>query len=94
MSTHDDGGPAFPVPPGAATFTGDPRDGAGYEPSQAGMSLRDFFAGMALQGMMANEIATKVMCDCGSPDDAAALIATACYDFSDAMLAARKEVQP
>lgn len=44
--------PAFPVPPGVTTFTGDPRDGAGYEPSQEGMSLRDYFAGQALIGLL------------------------------------------
>ena len=48
MSTLQDGGPAFPIPlnPGESwrEDQGDPN----------GMTLRDWFAGMALQGMLAN----------------------------------------
>lgn len=54
-----DGGQAFPgrvTVPGHAIETG---MGTQYEPEQAvyhtGMSLRDWFAGMALQGLIADE---------------------------------------
>lgn len=55
MSAMNDGGPAFPVPPGRTSITGDPRDGVGYEPAIGGMSLRDYFAGQALAGMCFRE---------------------------------------
>ena len=58
---------------------------SGVEP-QGGMSLRDWFAGMALQGV------------CGSPEMLASYserggeksIAKGCYKMADAMLAARE----
>lgn len=40
MTTHDDGGPAFPFARGSST---------------PGMSLRDYFAGMVLCGMAARD---------------------------------------
>ena len=47
-----DGGPAFPQPQGKD------EDGAPYSareiPGDSGMSLRDWFAGMALQGLLAS----------------------------------------
>ena len=52
MNDKPDGGPAFPVPDvpyqkwgGGETF---------HQPAKPGMSLRDWFAGMALQGVVAN----------------------------------------
>ena len=61
----NDGGPAFPaMTPG------------GY--CTPGMSLRDWFAGQALAGMLANE---HLYCQ-PAADDA--------YKFADAMLAARE----
>lgn len=65
--TSIDGGAAFPV----ATIDGF---------SQDGMSLRDWFAGQALAGMMARHGIT-------SPDD----VAQASYRIADAMIAARQE---
>lgn len=69
----NDGGPAFPVPPYG---TGDPRDG--MTPSHNGMSLRDWFAGHALAGMMADHEET------GSAEE----ISRAAYSLADAMLRA------
>ena len=45
MNTIDDGGPAFPC---------QPKNGQGYPCGEMlpGMSLRDWFAGMALQGLL------------------------------------------
>lgn len=44
MSEKKDGGPAFPFVEGLA----------GYEHNKHGMTLRDYFAGQALAGIMAN----------------------------------------
>lgn len=68
-----DGGPAFPV-------TGVSAEG-GYI-TQRGLSLRDYFAGQALAGIMSNENYNE------EPYDVCAATA---YMFADAMLAAREE---
>ena len=65
MSTIDNGGPAFPV------GSGDMRD-------PVGMTLRDYFAAKAMQGLIAG----------GSTDRHQ--IAQAAYLVSDAMINARK----
>jgi hypothetical protein len=70
MSTINDGGPAFPV--GSPTHRG-------YE----GMTLRDWFAGQALAGLIADPSRD------GSADDRARYA----YAYADAMLRAR-EVKP
>jgi hypothetical protein len=67
MSTPiNDGGPAFPVL---------------YVTLHTGMSLRDWFAGMALQGK-----ATRL----SNPHEHRDLLAADCYDIADAMLKARE----
>ena len=68
MSQHEDGGPAFP-------FTDDDN----Y--CRQGMSLRDYFAAKAMQGLMADSNV------CGTPDE----IACAAYEIADAMIKARGE---
>ena len=67
MSPIDNGGPAFPV------GSGDMRD-------PVGMTLRDYFAAKAMQGLMA------------SPSDPASVEIAAewSYKVADAMLEARK----
>lgn len=45
---HDDGGPAFARPYSHDSFNDE------VCPSQRGMSLRDYYAGKALQGMLAD----------------------------------------
>jgi hypothetical protein len=50
MSTHSDGGPAFPVSIYKDCF-GSPRLATEYDPTASGMSLRDYFAGQALAGL-------------------------------------------
>lgn len=74
MSEKQDGGPAFPR-------------AAGQLPgSQAGMSLRDWFAGQALVGAVATV---------NGPGFAEwAYYADAAYQIADAMLAARKGGAP
>ena len=73
MNTHNDGGPAFPTKHPAL----DPRAcGVTTEP---GMTLRDWFAGKALQGMLADPERR------GSYGE----FAKHAYAFADAMLAER-----
>jgi hypothetical protein len=68
MTTQtDDGGPAFPV-----------RMGCDIE----GMTLRDYFATAAMQGMKANPL---------WDDNLHESIAAAAYHMADEMLTARKE---
>lgn len=82
MSKIDDGGPAFPGIQGNDEYS---------NPYLPGMSLRDYFAGQALIGLYA-----------GSNDDTgnwagfakAAPLAETAFEIADAMLAARKAVQP
>lgn len=51
MSTPNDGGAAFPVPPVRLNMlNGDPHWSYPY----TGMTLRDYFAAAALQGMLAS----------------------------------------
>lgn len=80
MSAQDDGGPAFPSE-------------QGYTPQgwnqtyDAGMSVRDWFAGQALAGMLAQPSSDD-------PDSAAILIssyAKDAYRYADAMLLERKK---
>lgn len=79
-----DGGPAFPQPQGKD------ENGVPYSareiPGDSGMSLRDWFAGMALQGVIAKH-PTRYS-PTGDPIDME--IALGAYDYADAMLAARK----
>jgi hypothetical protein len=67
MSNKPDGGPAFPR-----------SDELGLHRAIPGMSLRDWFAGMAMQGMLADGIAHD-----GAPRFA--------YRLADAMLAEREK---
>jgi len=68
---NDDGGPAFPC------------DSTNKQlPTQCGMSLRDWFAGQALMGIIAAP-------GCEPDDSHPPGIATLAYMFADAMLKAR-----
>lgn len=84
---RDDGGPAFPCPWGCDTtgqhLCSDPK----------GMTLRDYFAAAALQGMLAR----ADFCLFGDPDSPdcgeafyGKLAATNAYAIADAMLAERQ----
>ena len=82
MTKHDDGGPAFPG--FGQVFT---TDGQGRTQPQAawgiegasGMTLRDWFAGQAM-----NTLRSQLM---GRGSDAD--VAARCYEIADAMLAER-----
>lgn len=66
-----DGGPAFP------------RSRAEWEDSQVGMTLRDWFAGQALAGIIGTLVNVSTSSDL-------AVVAECCYEYADAMLAARE----
>jgi len=68
-----DGGPAFPV------GSGDMRD-------PVGMSLRDYFAAKAMQGLLAQSLGTALESD-------PILGAQYAYRVADAMLAVRRETK-
>ncbi len=73
----NDGGPVFPC--GWTDYDSD--DNAVDEGESTGMSLRDWFAGQAMQGMLANPYLA------GTKDD----VARHSYGFADAMIKAREE---
>jgi hypothetical protein len=89
---REDGGPAFQMPYSTDEHSS-PCNGTIAHP---GMSLRDWFAGQALAGMLANgfmprqtrEIADK---DPNNPFTSKFDYGIAAYVMADAMLAARKE---
>lgn len=75
MSDIKDGGNAFPVPD---PFLLNPKHESDMQRIASGMSLRDYFAAKAMQGMLAN-------CTDYSPKTDAEMA----YAVADAMLAAR-----
>lgn len=72
MSTKNDGGPAFP----ALAQVGD------FAAAVGGLTVRDWFAGMALQGMLSSD---------GGSEGEGAYYATWAYIYADAMLAEREK---
>ena len=77
--TDKDGGPAYPL------------DGGCVANGNTGMSLRDWFAGQAMQAMITNDAMAKRQTDhaskCGEKPQTAT--AMAAYILADAMLAER-----
>ena len=86
MSTpHDDGGPAYPTTqpdPDTEGFMGLP-----VTKNMPGMSLRDWFAGQAIQGFLANQDFLNF------PINNKLEVARFCWDYADAMLADRQKNQ-
>jgi hypothetical protein len=82
MTNIDDGGPAFPRP-----MVGSGSSNATSE--QDGMSLRDWFAGQALQGMFAHVAGNHV--DEMADGAIRKPFHKAAYAMADLMLEARKE---
>ncbi len=86
------GGPAFPRPASIDPTSGDLFDGNRVVPEHDGMTLRDYFAGLAMQGLLAgmfdNEVRDNFL-DMGNADTRQWLAARS-YAVADAMLAARK----
>ena len=88
MTTKTDGGPAFPILNNKIGYHADIRQ------EWYGVTVRDYFAAKAMQGLLANSggpIQANGMsgwswCNC-SPEDAVNLA----YSIADAMLKAREE---
>ena len=76
MSKENNGGPAFPVEYIAMDSCGNER----VQAQDFGMSLRDYFAAKAMQGLIA----------AGRYEDYALMVKRA-YEIADAMLSAREE---
>lgn len=74
MSTADNGGPAFPFEHGHGPDAANVRE--------SGMTLRDWFAGQALCGLLASQHQTSVSLLKATSREA--------YNLADDMLAARK----
>ena len=74
MTKSPDGGPAFPR--AGLKLAG------GVDPSTNGMTLRDWFAGQAMTGVLALQDADERSYE---------NLAMHCYAFADAMLAAREK---
>lgn len=95
MSTPPDGGPAFPTRYPA----NDPRSSGFF--TEEGMSLRDWFAGQALQGWLSGPCQGDALDDFDRSDADTEiafrqhqnLVGKACYGYADAMLEARKAKQ-
>jgi hypothetical protein len=75
----DNGGPAFPQASPEMVITGQSMG------ETQGMSLRDYFAAAALQGLLAHLIGVE------NANGNASKYAGRAYQYADAMLAARKE---
>lgn len=80
MSTHDEGGPAFPSTQACESWQ--------CRKPSSGMSLRDWFAGQAMVGLCANPNAGVAVLP------ALQDLADACYNYADAMLLARAGLRP
>jgi len=74
--SEEDGGQAFPD-----HYT----NGNGYLQQHPGMTLRDWFAGQALAGIMAGDPDAITIQNCFN--------ASLCYQLADAMLAERARVE-
>jgi hypothetical protein len=86
MEKHD-GGPAFPV-------TAERRPDDTHVPGWDGMSLRDYFAGKALAGLLSSSESIGAMSRVAEKEgfrDSSDVVSRAAYCYADAMLAAREE---
>lgn len=81
MSEKDTGGPAFPVPMFSIGH-------AKYEAQQQGLTLRDYFAAKAMQGLMTRK--EQGGFDFAVYEKDAMRVALWAYDLADEMLKARK----
>jgi hypothetical protein len=83
MSERNTGGSAFPCLPPQDTAAG---SAVGYPFPESGMTLRDYFAAKALQGLLAHPECDFTPMTAAAQEQAAA----DAYGMADAMLAARE----
>lgn len=91
MSKENDGGPAYPAKRFERIENG--KFSTSADVDYSGMSLRDYFAGQSLVGLLSNEALLKQLFGQGrlrgvDTDDA---VAQFCYQQSDAMLKEREK---
>jgi len=89
----NDGGPAFPQPNHIVDTDRGREEARGWM-QDSGMTLRDWFAGQALNGSLASQNPKSFWAFAGNPDEtnsdkAKKGIAVLCYEIADAMLKAR-----
>ena len=81
----NDGGPAFPISPTSVTMEPNP-NGVGmlatHHGMKSGVTIRDYFAAAALQGLMASIQPNQIW----SCED----VAVTCHRMADAMIKARE----
>lgn len=88
MTKKDDGGQAFPRSYISGNAGGGGAGGGG-QPSSSGMSLRDYFAGQALTGILGNPQTPKTANKNGRISFVAVDASRAAYEAADAMIAER-----
>lgn len=80
MNNQNNGGAAFPLPKG--------RDGANGEKN--GMTLRDYFAAKALEGLI-SKMAFELHADHERAKEVHKCLAQSAYSYADAMLSEREK---
>ena len=85
MSTTNTGGPAFPQDIGWCS----PNQHIQYRGPQGGMTLRDYFAAKAMQGILANGATNHANSKGQNLGENLQLVAPVAYEIADAMLKAR-----
>lgn len=91
MANRDYGGPAYPVSTGRTEDGGFGHQNGMHTWQFPGMTLRDHFAGLALQGMNANPELLQAITSTGlTVDGSFGKMARKAYAQADAMLAARE----
>jgi hypothetical protein len=85
--TKNTGGPAFPT-----RFKMPDGTGGQYTITENGMTLRDHFAGLAMQGLICSDSFLKEFKEWREPgEDIDSAIAHCAYDMADFMLKAREQ---
>lgn len=79
-----DGGPAFPRPASEFTASGTCPDGNDPRPDQQGMTMREFYAALAMQGILASGKSFEAKLKPGE-------VAEGAFNIADAMLAQAKK---
>lgn len=91
MKTQNTGGPAFPQ----HGWSSNPEILARMQ-ENCGMTLRDYYAGKALQGLLSNTLVSIAFCENSKQDPAKTVshIANRCFALADAMIEERSKHCP